>query len=380
MIKHKNNTTNSGQLRYTELDALRGIAAVSVVFWHLFCTAYIGDITTNKVFVYSLYILFQGRAAVILFFILSGFVLSLPFFKEPRPHYLPFISRRICRIYLPYIVGIGTAIIVRSFVTVKPIPNLSNWFNEYCGTPFSLKFALEHLFLIGNIHSNLYNNSIWTLIHELRLSFLFPLIFLFVKRVNPLISIVTCFLLSSIAQLNVAVQWETSNGWQSGYFDSLHVASLFIIGILLARYKDLLIKFYKQRGKAMKVILFLSALFLFRAPMEFWVRNLDNVFFDYGSALGACGFMVISLGSAKASIILNKPFFRLLGNISYSLYLYHIIILYLAFYLLYPFIPIPVLSIIIVVSLVVFSFFSWKYIELPSITLGRVLSKRIAKK
>lgn len=175
---------------------------MSVVLWHFVCATYTITIPSTKSFVRSLYYLAHGRSAVILFFILSGFVLSLPFFREPRPGYGGFVVRRICRIYLPYIVLITGAIMVRTFVTKKTIPELSQWFNGFCGDPFSLKTALEHLFLIGNIHSNVYNNAIWSLIHEMRISLVFPLLFLFVLRVRPVVSIATCFLLSGIAFMN----------------------------------------------------------------------------------------------------------------------------------------------------------------------------------
>ena len=131
--------TYFGQSRYNELDALRGIAALMVVMWHFVCATYTVEDPGTKSFVMSLYFLVQGRAAVILFFILSGFVLSLPFFREPQPGYGGFVLRRICRIYLPYVVLIACTIHVRTFVTIKKIPGLSDWFNDYCGDRFTLK-------------------------------------------------------------------------------------------------------------------------------------------------------------------------------------------------------------------------------------------------
>ena len=95
--------TYVGQPRYEELDALLGIAALSVVLWHFVCATYTIPDQSARSFIMSLYFLVHGRAAVILFFILSGFVLSLPFLREPRPGYAGFAVRRICRIYLPYL-------------------------------------------------------------------------------------------------------------------------------------------------------------------------------------------------------------------------------------------------------------------------------------
>jgi peptidoglycan/LPS O-acetylase OafA/YrhL len=369
--------TYSGQSRYAELDALRGIAAVAVVLWHFVCATYTITVPGTKSFVLTLYFLVHGRAAVILFFILSGFVLSLPFFREPRPGYGGFVVRRICRIYLPYVVLIACTILVRTFVALEKIPDLSDWFNDYCGDPFSLKTALEHLFLIGNIHSYVYNNPVWSLIHEMRISLLFPLLFLFVLRVKPIFSILTCFLLSEIALLNEVFGWETSNGWETGYFYTLQAASFFIVGILLARHREHIVRWFGSLKKWKKIILLIVSCILFRFSMEIWLANKKLLLIsDYGSVIGACGLMVMALGSMKAAALLKRPFFKFFGNISYSMYLNHITMLYLTIFLLYNYLPIPVILLVYLVSVIIFSFVTWKIIELPSIALGRVLSNR----
>jgi peptidoglycan/LPS O-acetylase OafA/YrhL len=370
--------TYSGQSRYAELDALRGLAALSVVLWHFFCATYTVPDPGTKSFVMSLYFLVHGRAAVILFFILSGFVLSLPFFREPRPGYGGFVVRRICRIYLPYVALIAFTILVRTFIAVKKLPGLSDWFNDYCGDPFSLKTALEHLFLIGNIHVMVYNNPVWSLIHEMRLSLVFPLLFLFVLRIKPIFSILACFLLTEIALLNEVFGWEKSNGWETGYFYTLQMTSFFIVGILLARYKEPLVKWYGAMKKWKKILLFIGSCILFRYSMEGWMINVKLLMVsDYGSVIGACGLMVIALGSMKAAALLRKPLFKFFGNISYSMYLNQITMLYLVIFLLYGSLPIPVILLVYLTSVVVFSFVTWKTIELPSIALGRVLSNRL---
>jgi peptidoglycan/LPS O-acetylase OafA/YrhL len=373
--------TYFGQSRYDELDALRGIAAVMVVLWHFVCATYTVQDPGTKSFVMSLYFLVQGRSAVILFFILSGFVLSLPFFREPRPGYGGFILRRICRIYLPYVALIACTILVRSFVTIKKIPGLSDWFNDYCGDPFSLTIALEHLFLIGNINIMVYNNPVWSLIHEMRISLIFPLLLLFVLRVKPIFSILTCLLLTGVALLNDVYGWETSKGWQTGYFYTLQVTSFFIVGILLARYKDPVVRWYGSLKKWKKIMLLIGSVILFRYSMELWLANLKlGLIWDYGTVIGACGLMIMALGSVKAATLLRKPFFKFFGTISYSMYLNHITMLYLSFFLLYDTIPVLVILPVYLALVVAFSSITWKTIEIPSIALGRVLSDKLKKR
>lgn len=62
----------------------------------------------------------NGHSAVILFFVLSGFVLSLPFFKgEYKFDYSRYLVKRICRIYIPYLIIIMLAIISKILLESK---------------------------------------------------------------------------------------------------------------------------------------------------------------------------------------------------------------------------------------------------------------------
>ena len=69
-------------VRLTELDSLRGLAALSVVFAHYLHVFPVGGEVDRMAHVATrtpLYLAYAGHEAVILFFLLSGFVLALPF-------------------------------------------------------------------------------------------------------------------------------------------------------------------------------------------------------------------------------------------------------------------------------------------------------------
>ena len=57
----------------------------------------------------------DGQAAVSLFFVLSGFVLSLRFFREAQEpdlrnfRFMPYLWARICRLWLPYLAVFAVA-------------------------------------------------------------------------------------------------------------------------------------------------------------------------------------------------------------------------------------------------------------------------------
>jgi peptidoglycan/LPS O-acetylase OafA/YrhL len=80
--------------RIGSLDALRGVAALAVVIGHALP---MGLPQVPPVVAVAL-----GRVSVIAFFVLSGFVLSLPYFDGRPLPYPAFVVRRLCRIYLPY--------------------------------------------------------------------------------------------------------------------------------------------------------------------------------------------------------------------------------------------------------------------------------------
>ncbi|MFI5289589.1 MAG: acyltransferase family protein, partial [Polyangia bacterium] len=101
--------------RYGGLDGLRGLAALSVFFCHV--AAMMPPVWVPAGVTHSpLHVFWDGTAAVNLFFVLSGFVLALPFVGARRKDipYAGFVIRRIFRIYPVYLVTVGLAILLRT--------------------------------------------------------------------------------------------------------------------------------------------------------------------------------------------------------------------------------------------------------------------------
>ncbi len=98
------NKVVSASIRYEELDSARGLAALSVVFHHfllifpLFFIDTFNDKTASTVNLlkYSpLHVFWAGHEAVIFFYILSGFVLALPFYSAKKFQYFPYLVKRV---------------------------------------------------------------------------------------------------------------------------------------------------------------------------------------------------------------------------------------------------------------------------------------------
>jgi len=109
--------------RNNNLDGLRGIAALSVVLGH--CATYYGgvaiylkeiadfpDMTSAQIFIRLWHSVFNADAAVMLFFVLSGYVLGKSMLRRtesPARAFLPFVFRRITRLY-PVAIAAGAVL------------------------------------------------------------------------------------------------------------------------------------------------------------------------------------------------------------------------------------------------------------------------------
>ena len=105
--------------------------------------------------------LWSGSDAVIMFFVLSGFVLTIPFLKKPRP-YKTYVIKRVLRIYPPYLVMVIAAIILRYALYEGKLSEYSDWFNRVW-SEVSVKDVIGHFILIGTFNSSKLVPVFWTL-------------------------------------------------------------------------------------------------------------------------------------------------------------------------------------------------------------------------
>lgn len=371
--------------RYEELDSLRGIAAFSVLLGHFLLI--IPDSNITKLIEFGpLRFFVASSEAVTLFFVLSGFVLTLPFYTDRNISYLSFLYKRFLRIYLPYYVSLAFVIIATLLFYKGEIEQLSDWFNNAWKSGLNLSLILNHLLLITSFSNDQLNPVLWSLVHEMRISIIFPLIMLIVKRLEWKKSLglsIAC----SVLAFSLYLLFSKPN--YHDYFQTIHYVAMFIIGSLLAGKKDYLISYFRTISAKQKVLLlgFGMFLYLYAKPAfalglilgsrdPFLATILDSWFVTFGASI----IIMLSLSTEKISkVLLTKPIY-FLGKISYSLYLYHCIILFSLTHLLYNKLP---LSIILGSSLIVslaFAALSYYFVEIPSIKLGKKLKNKGNKK
>ena len=105
-------------MRYRALDAVRGLAAISIVVHH--CILSLPQDTQDRIEALLKYTPLRpfstGRPFVLLFFVLSGFVLAVAIRSEQRFTYGAFVAKRFCRIYLPYAASLAFSIAIFALV------------------------------------------------------------------------------------------------------------------------------------------------------------------------------------------------------------------------------------------------------------------------
>ena len=233
--------------RYEQFDSLRGIAALIVIIGHHMMVfpayenyryelnsphiVYLFKETSLRIFFSS------GNEAVILFYVLSGFVLYLSI-NNAKFHYSTYLIKRVCRIYIPYLAAIVIAIMAKILLSHDDMPFISNWFSKSWTTAVTPDLLLQHLLFIGQYNTDAYNNVIWSLVHEMRISIMFPLLILLFIREKLRYSLFWFIVLSFTS--TIILYLFGSSVEITSILLSFHYITLFLLGSLLAKYRHFL--------------------------------------------------------------------------------------------------------------------------------------------
>ncbi|MCI2257061.1 acyltransferase [Domibacillus sp. PGB-M46] len=376
--------------RIEQLDSIRGLAAFVVFMCHLPLIPILKDeLSISGNIALRASGLVNGHGSVILFFVLSGFVLSIPFFNKKEIDYTPYLIKRIFRIYTPYLVAITFAIILSQLFWNIKVDEIGKW--PLWETPLNLNLIIEHIYLIGNIHSEPFNGVIWSLIHELRISLIFPFVLLLVNRLDWKLNVIVCCFLSEVSGLNNVFGFQVSNGYHITYFHTIHYLSIFILGALLAKHRTEILSFYYTKSVSIKCTFLIISFLMYNLSetltgliyrlTEYKIISVYSLMIvEYGMALGSLGILLTAIGSSKISKVLMKRPISFLGKISYSLYLYHLPVLKACIYLFHKILPIWVICVVAVPLVLIVSSLSWYCIENPSMKLGKGIANKIIGK
>jgi peptidoglycan/LPS O-acetylase OafA/YrhL len=363
------------------LDSLRGLAALSVVFNHFLNLLPSIAEKPKEMWLMKytpLHIFWAGHEAVIFFFILSGFVLSLQFFNK-KVDYRSFFVKRVCRIYLPYITCVIIAIIASQIFYTGYKQGLSAWFNSVWTVKPSWGLVAQHFLLITYFDNKAFDPVLWSLVHEMRISIMFPLIMLCILKFNWKINIGFAVLATGICMVLTFIGNRLQ--YYTDYFVTIHYIAMFIFGALLAKHRKEILAWYTSKSKPLKIGLILTGVPLYLFPWLLKIVLTTKLWFveEWVISLGVAIFIISALGSQKVSLFLLSRSVHFLGQISYSMYLLHAVILISVTQILYKSVGLLPIWPIAMVSTLFFSWLSYKYIEIPSINIGKLLADRMLK-
>ncbi|HEY8782473.1 MAG TPA: acyltransferase [Mucilaginibacter sp.] len=304
--------------RYRQLDSLRGLGAITVFFAH-YISLKVSLPLFHVVQPSPLGVLFNGAAALMLFFILSGFVLSLPFTDNNKPLKLTaFYTKRVFRIYPAYIFAIIFTVLLKELLFDRNglipyagwLKNFWNWdWNEYTASEI-----LKTLLLIGpDFKINFIDPPIWSLVIEMKMSIILPFFIVIVSR-------------NSLA-LNIA--FLLVMGWLT-YEHNAWAISIFYLGVLMAKYKDYILSKIRSWQVTAVIAAVVVCILFYNNNYEFlyFIRQLNlkskYILSDYLSAIGSCTIMMVILARKRLSHFFEHRIFTFFGDISYSFYLIHL--------------------------------------------------------
>jgi peptidoglycan/LPS O-acetylase OafA/YrhL len=358
---------------YPQLDALRGIAALMVVINHFILVGPLWWIPRSP-----LRLLALGHEAVVLFFILSGFVLTLQLVSDRRISYRDYVIRRICRIYLPYLAVLFAAFSIINLIYIEPVKWAGSWFNDIWTGSFSGREMLDHLLFIGEYKANRVLPVIWSLIYEMRISLMMPLVVYCVSRFSArtCLAAALCISLVSFVFAMGRNTGETSSPSFSGdWAMTAHYLGMFIVGATLAFHRVHWQRWLDKRGRTMLVLAAsLTLYFLSRLVLSITSGAIGQYIFDWCVVAGAAGLVCTAIVSRRFTLALAKRPIVFLGTISYSLYLTHTVVLLAVLHLM----PASgsawrsiVTAAVLVIPVAAVTHF---VVERPSILLGKFLT------
>jgi peptidoglycan/LPS O-acetylase OafA/YrhL len=373
--------------RLRELDAVRGLAALAVVFGHLALifpavanASRSNGLTVLDAVLYSpIDGILDGGSAVIVFFVLSGYVLSLSY-RGGRQTYPGFLSRRVARLWLPYIAAVALAMVLATLLGDEIIHAASSWFNARWYGSVGISSVLEHLLLIGHFHDeSQYIPVIWTLVIEMRISLIFPILLAALAVFGWRLTVLPAALLTFVA-VELAAH-------SSGDFMTLSYIVCFIAGAALADHHEKISALMSRTTSSHRVLLLGLALLLF--TYDAWmpphllpgplgaVARLEGtrILLETASALI---FIALARHPGRARAFLRSAIPQYLGRVSYSLYLLHTIVLLAIVHIIDPGNDGLLLALVLPMFLLslLLADLGQRYVELPAQRLGRRLAAR----
>ena len=313
--------------RLPALIGLRGVGAITVVVLHIMNTdpGLVHPAFGSVAWWFSytpVNLLWDGDEATIMFFVLSGFVLTRPFIRrDQRQSYIAYYPRRLLRLYLPLWGGLIFTFLFTLMATRHSIPGATVWTNTHSNFHTS---TLQDALLPRA--GTTFDGPLWSLRWEILFSLSLPAYVVigraFQRWGAVKVMVVLAVLLLAAADAKVqSVQIS----------DAILYMPMFGVGVIMAFYETDLVRWcgsFMGRSVWNRIGLFVLVVLLGDltneiAPVK---GNLPGVVVTLAHGLGVVGAAIIIL-----MVISWRPYSKALesrpidwlGKRSFSLYLIH---------------------------------------------------------
>ncbi len=333
-----------------------------------------------------------GWLGVPIFFVLSGFLLAQPFIRQPRTNLKTYFIRRVLRVFPAYYGQLFVLVLLAYFFQYGSYPeDTASWVAHLTMTFFSPPYFISGI-----------NGVWWTLPIEFGFYLLLPLFAVLLKPGRGLALLFFClgimlcyrYFIFSI-YLGTDVPLYTRVSLLPGVMDSFgmgmfaaylsHHLAAKVFSLNSTAYKSLRAKQNLLANAATGAMLLGFGICML-IMQKYWMFYWSGGWMSYGytpffSAVIACGLLGASLGSSWMEWLFGTRLMRFLGNISFSLYLWHVPVI--GTLKLFPKLQEigahrnSILLVLCTVLLIFISWLSWRYIELPGIAWGKRLTRNL---
>lgn len=285
-----------------DIDALRALAVISVIFFHIKADLLPG-----------------GFLGVDIFFVISGYLITkiiLGHDGTTRSFFPEFYERRIRRLIPPAI-----PVVIFSFVagiiwlSAGQLESLSKSIIAYSGFVSNWLFLSEVNYFDVPAHYKPLLHT-WSLSVEEQFYLLFPVIILFLKKIHAK-WVSAFYALAFLASLALSYFFMFTGNNEAIFFNSfarfweIALGGLLACGVL----PNLKSKALQESLTAIGLLMIAASLFLVRETMDF--NGLGSLAPTLGTA------MVIHAKSQGIGKLISLPPVRGIGLISYAMYLWH---------------------------------------------------------
>lgn len=358
--------------RIHSLDGLRGVACLAVLLLHI---AMMLELWGPD----GTYPLIPGTPAVIVFFVLSGVVLSIAPLERLRAgrayDWLGYYPRRVVRLGIPLAVAVALGIAAGYAAWCMGSTGRSATAVAFSGTPQQVVhdalMQFDVLFFVSDDTQNLFgdplvrvNSPVWSMGWELWFSLTLPLAVACLARVRR----------DGAAIVGILAGVFVSH-W-CGYFP-LRLCLTFWLGVILARHlPEVSALRLPVSFETVTLVALLGAIELAQAAQAGLLGPLDALALAALQTLmnAACaGLVALAMTDGLVRRVLSTRPARFLGTVSFSLYLTHSLVIG-GLEVVLPAIGVTdglAQACIAVVSCLVCAAVFWRLVERPSIDLSR---------